>query len=350
MRRRSLHRALAEALEAAGAPSREVAKHWLGARAGAQAREALLRAAAESEAVHAHRDAAAADRQALDLWPESGDEAAPRRGARALRALLAAGRRAGRGHARVARARRAALRRGRRARAGAGAAGARGGVRAQGRPRGGVRRAPVGRRGLRRQRPPGRGGGRAAGDGQPAPPGRAARGGDRAGAGRARRGRGGGPPRSADPRRRARRARTRQARRLRGRAGDGARRPRAGARARPDRGRRRALPAAQRHALRLGRLPPRRGGARHGAPALPRQPGRRHGGGVRDVHGLRAARARRLVARRRDVPRADRRAHRRVRRRGAARRDPRVRGQAELGAPAAHLLARHRRRACATTT
>ena len=74
MRRRSLHRALAEALAAAGAPSREVATHWLGARAGEQAREALLRAAAESEAVHAHRDAAAADRQALDLWPEAEDE------------------------------------------------------------------------------------------------------------------------------------------------------------------------------------------------------------------------------------------------------------------------------------
>jgi DNA-binding CsgD family transcriptional regulator/tetratricopeptide (TPR) repeat protein len=74
MRRRSLHRALAEALEAAGAPSRELARHWLGARAGAQAREALLRAAAQSERVHAHRDAAAADRQALELWPEDGDE------------------------------------------------------------------------------------------------------------------------------------------------------------------------------------------------------------------------------------------------------------------------------------
>ena len=79
MRRRALHRALAEALEAAGAPSREVAKHWLGARASAQAREALLRAAAQSAGVHAHRDAAAADRQALDLWPEGGDE--ERRGA-----------------------------------------------------------------------------------------------------------------------------------------------------------------------------------------------------------------------------------------------------------------------------
>ena len=74
VRRRALHRAFAEALEASGAPSREVARHWLGARAGAPAREALLRAASESEAVHAYRDAAAAGRQALELWPETGDE------------------------------------------------------------------------------------------------------------------------------------------------------------------------------------------------------------------------------------------------------------------------------------
>jgi DNA-binding CsgD family transcriptional regulator len=79
MRRRALHRALAAALEAAGAPSRDVARHWLGARAGERAREALLRAAAESELVHAYRDAAEASRQALELWPEAGDE--PRRAA-----------------------------------------------------------------------------------------------------------------------------------------------------------------------------------------------------------------------------------------------------------------------------
>ena len=77
MRRRALHRALAEALEAAGAPSRDLARHWLGARAGDRAREALLEAAAESERVHAYRDAAEAGRQALELWPEAGDE--PRR-------------------------------------------------------------------------------------------------------------------------------------------------------------------------------------------------------------------------------------------------------------------------------
>ncbi|MDQ3678469.1 MAG: AAA family ATPase, partial [Actinomycetota bacterium] len=75
MRRRRLHRSLAEALEAAVAPSRVIAAHWLGARDGARARVALLRAAAESEAVHAFRDAAAAGRQALDLWPEGEDDA-----------------------------------------------------------------------------------------------------------------------------------------------------------------------------------------------------------------------------------------------------------------------------------
>jgi DNA-binding CsgD family transcriptional regulator len=74
MRRRALHRALAEALEAAGGQSREIARHWLGAREGERAREALLPAAAESEAVHAYRDAADASRQALDLWPDSGDD------------------------------------------------------------------------------------------------------------------------------------------------------------------------------------------------------------------------------------------------------------------------------------
>ena len=74
MRRRSLHRAIAEALEAAGAPSREIATHWLGARDSARARVALLRAAAECEAVHAFRDAAELGRKALDMWPEADDD------------------------------------------------------------------------------------------------------------------------------------------------------------------------------------------------------------------------------------------------------------------------------------
>jgi DNA-binding NarL/FixJ family response regulator len=73
MRRRSLHRAIGEALEAACAPSREIAIHWLGARDGSRARDALLRAATEAEAVHAFRDGVEAVRKALDLWPE-GEE------------------------------------------------------------------------------------------------------------------------------------------------------------------------------------------------------------------------------------------------------------------------------------
>jgi DNA-binding CsgD family transcriptional regulator len=74
MRRRALHRAIAQAGEASGMASREVATHWLGARDGDRARDALLRAVGEAEAVHAYRDGADAGRQALDLWPEGVDE------------------------------------------------------------------------------------------------------------------------------------------------------------------------------------------------------------------------------------------------------------------------------------
>lgn len=77
LRRRSVHRELAEALEARGGQSMEVATHWLGAREESRARQALLRAAQESRAVHAYRDAARAGRQALDLWPPGDEE--PRR-------------------------------------------------------------------------------------------------------------------------------------------------------------------------------------------------------------------------------------------------------------------------------
>jgi DNA-binding CsgD family transcriptional regulator len=75
MARRSLHRAFAEALERRGEPAREVAPHWLGAHDDARARDALVRAAAESEAVHAYRDAAQAGRLALDRWPAGDDDA-----------------------------------------------------------------------------------------------------------------------------------------------------------------------------------------------------------------------------------------------------------------------------------
>jgi DNA-binding NarL/FixJ family response regulator len=70
MRRRALHRRLAEALEARGAPSAELAAHWLGAGERSRARDALVRAVAESEALHAYRDATRAGREALELWVE----------------------------------------------------------------------------------------------------------------------------------------------------------------------------------------------------------------------------------------------------------------------------------------
>lgn len=73
LQRRALHRRLAGALENAGGKSMQVATHWLGASEESRARDALLRAAEESRAVHAHRDATRAGRRALELWPD-GDE------------------------------------------------------------------------------------------------------------------------------------------------------------------------------------------------------------------------------------------------------------------------------------
>jgi len=75
LQRRVLHRRLAAELEATGAKAMEVATHWLGARHETEARDALLRAAEESRAVHAYRDAARAGCRALELWPEGEDEA-----------------------------------------------------------------------------------------------------------------------------------------------------------------------------------------------------------------------------------------------------------------------------------
>jgi len=73
VRRRELHRRLALALEEGGGPSLEIATHWRGAGEEARAREALVEAARQAEAVHAHRDALRAAREGLELWPE--DEA-----------------------------------------------------------------------------------------------------------------------------------------------------------------------------------------------------------------------------------------------------------------------------------
>jgi DNA-binding CsgD family transcriptional regulator len=74
VRRRDLHRRLAEAAEAADGPGYEIAAHWLGAGDTERGREALLRAARDSERVQAHRDAARAAQRALELWPEGDDE------------------------------------------------------------------------------------------------------------------------------------------------------------------------------------------------------------------------------------------------------------------------------------
>jgi DNA-binding CsgD family transcriptional regulator len=75
LRRRTLHRRLAEALERRGGPSAEIAAHWLGAAERARAREALVRAVAESEALHAYRDATRAGREALELCADDEDDA-----------------------------------------------------------------------------------------------------------------------------------------------------------------------------------------------------------------------------------------------------------------------------------
>jgi DNA-binding NarL/FixJ family response regulator len=75
MRRRDLHRRLAEALETRGGSSLEIATHWLGAGEEARAREALVAAGRESESLHAYRDAARAARQALELgFDEEAEE------------------------------------------------------------------------------------------------------------------------------------------------------------------------------------------------------------------------------------------------------------------------------------
>jgi ATP/maltotriose-dependent transcriptional regulator MalT len=70
LRRRSLHRDLAAAIEAGGGSQAEVASHWLAARDESRALDSLVRAVRDLAAVHAYRDAARVGRQALELWPE----------------------------------------------------------------------------------------------------------------------------------------------------------------------------------------------------------------------------------------------------------------------------------------
>jgi DNA-binding NarL/FixJ family response regulator len=75
MRRRDLHAKLAEAIEASGGSDAELATHWLGAGDPSRARDALVRAARDSEALAAHSDAAQAARRALEIWLAGEDEA-----------------------------------------------------------------------------------------------------------------------------------------------------------------------------------------------------------------------------------------------------------------------------------
>jgi ATP/maltotriose-dependent transcriptional regulator MalT len=75
VRRRALHRQLAERLGAAGAAPLAIAQHWLAAKEPDHARAALLSAAEQACAIHAYRDAVVAAQRALDLWPEGVDDA-----------------------------------------------------------------------------------------------------------------------------------------------------------------------------------------------------------------------------------------------------------------------------------
>jgi len=73
-RRRTLHRQLAEQLEAGHAPAELVAEHWLAGREPAKARQSLLASARKSCDMHAYRDAAEAGQRVLELWPEGEEE------------------------------------------------------------------------------------------------------------------------------------------------------------------------------------------------------------------------------------------------------------------------------------
>ena len=74
LRRRELHRQVAESLERRRTPPGLLAEHLLACRELDRAREALLAAAERSCAVHAYRDAAGSIRRALEIWPTDEDE------------------------------------------------------------------------------------------------------------------------------------------------------------------------------------------------------------------------------------------------------------------------------------
>jgi tetratricopeptide (TPR) repeat protein len=75
LRRRELHRRIAESLERRAAPPGLLAEHLLACRELDRAREALIVAAERSCAVHAYRDAASSIRRALEIWPTGEHEA-----------------------------------------------------------------------------------------------------------------------------------------------------------------------------------------------------------------------------------------------------------------------------------
>ncbi len=75
VRRRALHRQIAEHLQALGTAPQAIAQHWLAAKEPDRARAALLLAARNACAIHAYRDATEATQHALELWPDGVDDA-----------------------------------------------------------------------------------------------------------------------------------------------------------------------------------------------------------------------------------------------------------------------------------
>jgi DNA-binding NarL/FixJ family response regulator len=74
LRRRAIHRHLAEALEQGSGTSMEIATHWSSAGDAARARAAFVEAVRQSEGLHAYRDATKAAREALELWSEGEED------------------------------------------------------------------------------------------------------------------------------------------------------------------------------------------------------------------------------------------------------------------------------------
>jgi ATP/maltotriose-dependent transcriptional regulator MalT len=75
VRRRAIHRQMAERLQAEGVAPLAIAQHWLAAKEPDRARTALLAAAEQACAIHAYRDAADAAQRALELWPDGVEDA-----------------------------------------------------------------------------------------------------------------------------------------------------------------------------------------------------------------------------------------------------------------------------------